>query len=88
LPVKSYFEDLIILFDKYTDARKVYSKAAMDAFAAQNELLRARKVCNEIERAIFQWYRSRYPDTKDEFWTATDWGASRGRRGRPKKVKS
>jgi len=86
LPVRDYFEELIVLFDKYKAAREVYSRVAMEAFAAQNELIRARKVCNSIERAISQWYRSRYPDTKDEFWTATDWGASRGRRGRPRKA--
>ena len=85
-PVRFYFEKLAELLDNHANAKRAYGEVMFDALAAQNELVRARKACDVIERRIFRWYRACYPDTKDEFWTATDWGASRGRRGRPKKV--
>jgi len=68
------FTALQALFDDYNATRALYTLTFQEAQIAQNDMVTTREVCHEHERKIFFWYRSRYRDPKDEWWTESPWG--------------
>jgi len=83
--VASDMDKLVELFDGFIVARNEYEQTYIAAEGAQNDMIEARAACHKVERKIFRWYRAHHPKTRGEWWTATEWGTSRGRR---KKVES
>ncbi|RKZ30474.1 hypothetical protein DRQ36_05385, partial [bacterium] len=77
-PLVSDFDALQVLFDDFAAKRTNYYATDSDRATAQNELLAAREAVHEIERDVFGWYRSRWPDGKDEAWTDSPWGCTGG----------
>ena len=83
LPVQADLDKLVDLMNDFEATRLVYMQNYMAAQQAQNRVLTTRTACHKAERKIFRWYRAHHPRTNGEWWTATEWGASRGRPGRP-----
>ncbi len=68
------FAELQTVFDEFMAARAgwVLSDQALDE--AQNTILAERATVEEQERNIFNYYRSKHHDPKDEWWTDSPWG--------------
>ena len=75
-PVKPDFAILQTLYDDYVVKRDAFYDIFNQKQTAQNDVLTTRAACNEQERAIFTWYRSRHRIPTDEWWTETWWGKS------------
>ena len=65
-------------FDDFVAKRQQYTLAFQAMQAVQNDMEQLRIPIQEQERKIFDWYRSRYPDANDPWWTDTPWGTSGG----------
>ncbi len=72
------FTALQTVFDDYNVTRALYTQTFQEAQIAQNDMITARDVCNEQERKLFDWYRSRHRDVEGEWWTGSPWGAVGG----------
>ena len=79
-PLKSELDKVVELFDDFDSARKDYFATLNTSQQAQNLVLTTRTACHKAERKIFRWYRAHHPKTTGEWWTATEWGTSRGKR--------
>ncbi|MCD6501673.1 hypothetical protein J7L01_03655, partial [bacterium] len=82
-PVVGDFTALQTLYDDCIAARDVYVATEDQREATQNSVLATREALHVIERQVFNWYRSRYPDGQDERWTNTPWGCTGGSSGEP-----
>jgi len=65
-------------FDDFKTKRETYTITFQAMQAAQNDMEQLRIPIQEQERKMFDWYRSRYPDANDAWWTDTPWGTSSG----------
>lgn len=74
LPVLNVCDQLGIAVGKCENLRALQITAIARAELLQNEKKTARDNHNDVERKIFNWYRSFYPDPKDDYWTMTPWG--------------
>jgi len=77
-PMLSYFDDLEQKFADLTASRTDYYNIFNESQTAQNDVLNTRGDCNENERKIFTWYRSKHRKSTGEWWTETWWGTSDG----------
>ena len=65
-------------FADFVAKRETYTITFQAMQAAQNDMEQLRIPIQEQERKIFDWYRSRYNDSIDPWWTDTVWGTSGG----------
>ena len=68
-------------FDDFVAKRETYTITFQAMQAAQNDMGELRGPIQEQASKIFDWYRSRYRDAQDDFWTETPWGTSGGGSG-------
>jgi hypothetical protein len=76
--------DMTVVEDGFADfvaKRNTYSATFQAMQAAQNDLIDLRAPIQDLERKIFDWYRSRYRNAQHEFWTETPWGTASGGSG-------
>jgi hypothetical protein len=76
--------DMTVVEDGFADfvsKRNTYSATFQAMQAAQNDLIDLRAPIQDMERKIFDWYRSRYRNAQHEFWTETPWGTASGGSG-------
>ena len=76
--VETDFENVRVMFDDFVSKRDEYELKYQELQDAQNEMVALREEIEEQERNIFQYYRSKHPDYKAEWWTNTPWGTSGG----------
>jgi len=79
-PLAEELDKLVDLNSAFVAARKEYYETLNASQQAQNLVLTTRAACHKVERKIFHWYRAHHPKTRGEWWTATEWGTSRGGR--------
>jgi hypothetical protein len=73
-PVVAGCDELSVLITGYETERSIQISAAGEYSQRQNEKDAARAGHHATERAIFNWYRSFYPDAQDDYWEQTPWG--------------
>lgn len=76
------FAELQVVFDDFVAARTEWVTADQALDEAQNTILATRADCEEQEREIFNYYRAKHPNPKDEWWTDSPWGRT-GESGGP-----
>lgn len=72
--VVSDFAELQTVFDEFVAARGNWLSHDQALDEAQNTILAERATVEEHERNIFNYYRAKHPDAKDEWWTDSPWG--------------